>query len=419
MKYIILVMLGLFVSLSVIAQQSLTLDSCIQAAYNHMLFDEQSKLIEEGRGYAIEGNQYLNFPGLELNGTVTIQNEQLSIPIAIPGFTAPEAPLNFNRLLINFNQAIYNGNLAAKKKLIDSLAFDEQHQLLEIEKVKIKSQVIGVYATLLIIGTNQKILQGHVSVLDKKYAQLKGAVEAGVSTNFKLQILEAERLQLQQRMDELVYNEQSLLSVLSNYTGLDLSSNMELVMPAPELSLTTLLNRPELLLFDTKKDGLEAKKALVANSRLPYVGLFGSVGLGNPGYNVFDTSIRPMAMGGLVVKWSVWDWSKTKSEKAQLVVGQSLLDQQRGRAELAFERELIKQLSEVEKYQKLLASDEAIIEAQKMVSISMSSELSNGTATASDYTSQLNIESSAKLNKELHLIQKMLAILTYNTIKGN
>ena len=419
MKRVKLVTLGIIMSIYAHAQQPVTLDGCIEVSYVHLLFDEQSQQIEEGRDYANEGSKYLNLPGLELSGTSTIQNEQLSIPIAIPGFTAPEAPLNFNRLLINFNQAIYNGHMASKKRLIDSLAFDEQVQALEMEKIKIKSQVIGVYATLLMVRTNQEILKGHVGVIDKKYDQLKGAVNAGVSTKSKLQILEAERLLLQQRRDELVYNEQSLLNVLSNYTGLVLTTDMELAMPNPELNLSAALNRPELVLIDAKKEGLGAKKALVGNARLPYVGVFGSVGLGNPGYNVFDNSIRPMAMAGLVVKWNIWDWSKTKSEQAQLVVGQSLLEQQRGRTEMVFERELIKQLSEVEKYQKLLASDEAILEAQKIVTASMSSELSNGTATASDYTSQLNTELSTKLNKELHQIQQMLAILMYNTIKGN
>lgn len=190
-------------------------------------------------------------------------------------------------------------------------------------------------------------------------------------------------------------------------------------MPSPEMDAEGALNRPELALLDTKMQGLEAKETLAATARLPYIGVFGTFGLGYPGYNIFDNSISPMALGGIAIKWNIWDWNKTKNEKAQLVVGRSVLQQQRNRTELAFERELIKQQSEVDKYQKLMTSDDAIIEAQSKVSSSMSSELSNGTATASDYTAQLNDESSAKLNKELHKIQLMLAILTYNTLKGN
>lgn len=419
MKRFTLFILCILSSVSVQSQNLITLDSCINAAYANLEFNVQSGYITEARTYAIEGNNHYNLPSLELNGNATIQNEQITLAIPVPGFDGPEVPLNFNRILINFNQTIYNGNLASKRKLIDSLQYDEQQQSLEIEKVKIKSQVIGVYATLLVVRTNRAILIGHVNVLDKKYNQLKGAVEGGVAKKSKLQILEAEQLSLAQRMTELSYNEYALISTLNNYTGLTINITSQLEMPTPALSSTTEIERPELVLIDTKIEGLTAKYDLAGNGRLPYVGLFGSFGVGYPGYNIFDPTIRPMALGGVVIKWNIWDWNKTNNDKAQIVIGQSLLKQQRSRTVLAFERELIKQHSEVAKYQNLISTDDQIIEAQNKVSLSMSSELINGTATASDYTSQLNTQSAAKLNKELHQIQLMMAILTYNILKGN
>lgn len=414
-----LVMLGIVLSVSTYAQDHITLDSCITAAYANLEFSAQSGYIDEARTHAMDANKVYNLPSFELNGNATIQNEQIAIAIPVPGFEAPEAPLNFNRLLVNFNQTIYNGNLAAKKKLIDSLSYDEHQQAVEIEKLKIKSQVIGVYSTLLVVRTNQAILIGHINVLDKKYNQLLAAVEGGVSTRSKLQILAAEQLSLKQRMTELSYNEYALLATLNNYTGLTINVTTQLEMPTPELSSSTEIFRPELILIDTKIEGLKAKNELANNTRLPYIGLFGSLGAGYPGYNIFDPSVRPMAMGGVVVKWNIWDWNKTNNDKAQIVIGQSLLHQQRSRTVLAFERQIIKQQSEVAKYQKLITTDDEIIEAQGKVSKSMSSELMNGMATASDYTAQLNNESMAKLNKELHQIQLMMAILTYNTLKGN
>lgn len=414
-----LVMLGIVLSVVCYAQDHITLDSCISSAYTNLEFESQFDNINEARTHAMEGNNHYNLPSIDITGNASIQNEQITITIPVPGFDAPEAPLNFNRLLINFNQSIYNGNLAAKKKLIDSLSYDEQQQAAEIEKLKIKSQVIGVYSTLLVVRTNQVILIGHIKVLDKKYNQLLAAVEGGVSTRSKLQILAAEQLNLKQRMTVLSYNEYALIATLNNYTGLAINVTIKLKMPTPEISSSTEIFRPELILIDTKIEGLKAKNELANNGRLPYVGLFGSIGAGYPGYNIFDPTVRPMAMGGIVIKWNIWDWNKTNNDNAKIVIGQSLLQQQRSRAVLAFERELIKQRSEIAKYQQLITTDDAIIEAQAKVSKSMSSELMNGMATASDYTAQLNNESMAKLNKELHQIQLMMAILTYNTLKGN
>ncbi len=414
-----LILGSILISMASYGQDQITLDSCINAAYLNLEFNTQAGYINEGRTHAMDGNNHYNLPTFEVNGNASIQNEQISIPIAIPGFEAPVAPLNVNRVLINFNQTIYNGNLAAKKKVIDSLQYDEQLQAMEIDKVKIKSQVIGVYATVLVVQTNMEILDGHIKVLEKKYQQLKGAVEGGVSTKSKLQVLEAERLKLQQRKTELSFNESSLLNTLNNFTGLALTTETEFYKPSPTLSHSQIITRPELLLLDSKLEGLKAKYELAGNARLPYIGLFGSFGVGYPGYDIFNPDVRPMAMAGVAIKWKIWDWNKTNNDRAQLVIGQSIIQQHRSRAELAFERELIKQRSEVNKYTQLIETDDAIIIAQENVSKSISSELMNGTATASDYTSQLNTESSAKLNKELHQIQLMLAILTYNTLKGN
>jgi outer membrane protein TolC len=414
-----IIFLSFLLPVSSWAQHSITLDSCLNAAYENLAFSTQASYINEGRAYAMEGNNHYNLPSFELNANASIQNEQISIPVDIPGFEIPVAPLNFNRVLVNFNQTIYNGNLAAKKKVIDSLQYDEQLQSLEIDKIKIKSQVTGVYVTLMVVKTNQGILEGHIQVLEKKYAQLKGAVEGGVSTKSKLHVLAAERLKLKQRSTELAFNETAMLSTLNNYTGLSLTTQAEFTMPVPQMAVSASINRPELILLDTKLNGLKAKSDLAGNARLPYVGLFGSLGVGYPGYDIFNPDVRPMAMAGLVIKWNIWDWNKTNNDRAQLVIGQSILQQQKSRAELAFERELIKQKAEVDKYQQLIATDDEIIEAQEQVSKSISAELVNGTATASDYTSQLNIESAAKLNKELHHIQLILATLTYNTLKGN
>ena len=145
---IYIILLGVLLSLNSMAQKRITLDSCISAAYQNLEFNIQSEYINQGRTQAMEGSNHYNLPNFELNANATIQNEQIAFTIPVAGFDVPEAPLNFNRLLVNFNQTIYNGNLASKKKLIDSLSYDEQQQSVEIDKMKIKSQVIGVYATI-------------------------------------------------------------------------------------------------------------------------------------------------------------------------------------------------------------------------------------------------------------------------------
>ena len=142
-KYVIILLLS-GLSISNAQSQTVSLDSCIEWAYQNQKFAENHATIRQSQALVIENDGKMNLPSLILDGTASYQNENITIVTPpVPGFESPNVPLNFNRLLINFNQTIYNGRLTAHKKSIDSLSYDSKAYQIEVDKAQIKSKITG------------------------------------------------------------------------------------------------------------------------------------------------------------------------------------------------------------------------------------------------------------------------------------
>jgi hypothetical protein len=80
---------------------------------------------------------------------------------------------------------------------------------------------------------------------------------------------------------------------------------------------------------------------------------------------------------------------------------------------------LANQNEQMNKLKAILETDREMVELRKEISKSANSKFENETTTTSDYIRELQAETMAKLNFELHKIQLNEAKEKYNLIKGN
>ena len=146
MKNILTITLLLISQLSW-SQSSVSLDSCINWAYDHFAYEKQALAYRESAELADKNVRKNWTPKFVLDANATYQNEniELALPENIPGFESPTVPLNFNRVLINFNQAIYDGSVTANQRKLEESKYSILEQKIETEKIQVKSKVTGVY----------------------------------------------------------------------------------------------------------------------------------------------------------------------------------------------------------------------------------------------------------------------------------
>ena len=413
----VFLLLGVFASSN--GQSVLTLDSCINQAYRNFEFNKQVEYTNQVTEANVAGIKKNYLPTLDLNAMATYQNEQISIPLALPlpGFEAPVAPLNINTALLTLRQWIYDGSMTHNQRLIQEASGNVQLQEIGVQKLEVKNSVMQLYFSVLLQEKQEEILKDKASVLKSRLKEVDAAVESNVLLASDRDVLKAEIVQLKQRITEVEFGRKASISGLSQLLGIEISPETKFIQPQAELIASTDLSmRPDVRLMDYQMNLLEAQKGMIKSSYLPKIGVFADGGFGYPGYNIFKDEVSPMAKVGLSLQWHIFDWNKGSTQRQTIDLSQKIirLKQDRLKTQVGVQRET--QQSQIEKARQLMVNDQELVDLYTSISAAYSAQLENGTITSADYIQQLNKEQEARTNLELHKLQLLIATLNYNTI---
>lgn len=421
MKRLIIISVLALLGMGLHAQEIIALDTCIAHAYQKLEFEQMSQSYSESAELAKKNVSNNWYPKLVLDGSFTYQNENINIPLEspVPGFVAPVAPLNINRLVVNISQTIYDGSVSSGLKKVEEAKYNTYQKQVEIDKIQAKAKVTQLFVSANLMDANILILKDKKIIVEKRLEVLKKAADAGATPLINVKMLEAEIMQLDQILLEAMYSSKSMRASLSELTGLDISDSTILEMPNPTLVHSNdVSQRAEIQLMDAQMQSMDAQSDFSGSNRLPKISAFASLGAGSPGYDIFKDEIAPMAMVGLKLNWSIWDWNKTSNQKQVLTINKSVIQNKKSQATTQFISELRTQEIEIEKLTQLLAQDEDVIRIREEITLIKAVELENGTITSTEYLNELNKENEAKLNLELHQLKLVLAKLNYLIIQG-
>jgi outer membrane protein TolC len=211
----------------------------------------------------------------------------------------------------------------------------------------------------------------------------------------------------------------SLLRILSSLTGKEIDISTEFILPPQTGELTNELLRPEIQLFNLRKEQLAAGLKVVESKRLPKAFGFATLGYGNPpGSNFFKNAFAPYCVIGAGVKWNIFDWNNAKNEKQLISLQQGIIENRKIDLTDNLKRLLESKNAEIVSLKALIETDSELITLRKRITASAESQYENGTITATEYLNELNSERQALINFEIHKINLSLARIEYLNISG-
>ena len=181
----------------------------------------------------------------------------------------------------------------------------------------------------------------------------------------------------------------------------------------------SLINRPELRLFEAQQRAIEAQSRLVADKTLPNFNLFFRGGVGAPGLNMLDNNPAAYYITGLRLSWNISSFYTNNREKSILKLNQQSVLVQKDAFLFNTSLSMNQQDVEIQKMENLIKSDREIIQLRSRIKETTKNQLENGTTTANDYLIQLNAEDQARQTQILHRIQLLLAQYNHKTTTGN
>tara|TARA_R110002111_G_scaffold83699_2_gene131421 strand:- start:265 stop:1515 length:1251 start_codon:yes stop_codon:yes gene_type:complete len=415
MKQLVLILL-LLIGWSSVAQKSITLEECYQLVTENYPLAKQSKLLDAQNKLDAEVIATSKLPQLSLDAQATYQSDVIEFPLAMSGIE----PLNKDqyRATVSVNQLIYNGGATEASLDLKSAQLKTKQKQVEVSLYQLKQQLNQLYFSVLLAQESQLLLKSKKAQLEAKLKEVQSGIKYGVILPTSDKILEAELLKISQQFNALESNKATLIETLSSLISQSLHASTKFQKPFVETQLQTELVRPELELFQLKKDEIENSEKLLSKQNAPKLLGFATGGYGNPGLNMLDNSFQGFYTVGVKVNWNIFDWNANKKQRESLAINKDFIENETEIFKLNTNIALNQQKKEIDKIETFIISDLEIINLRKEVLKSADSQLKNGVITSSAYITELTNLYEDENTLVKHKIQLQLAKASYNVIKG-
>lgn len=415
MKHITLILI-LLMSLSSKAQQSITLEECYDLVTKNYPLAKQVKLLAAQNKLDLDVISTSKLPQLSLDAQATYQSDVIQFPLAMSGIE----PLNKDqyRATVSVNQLIYNGGATDASLQLKTTQLKTKQKQVEVSLYQLKQQINQLYFSVLLAQESQLLLNVKQAQLEAKLKEVQSGIKYGVILPSSDKILQAELLKISQQFNALESNKTSLVQTLSSLISQPLNASTTFQKPLLDTPLQTELTRPELELFQLKKEEIENSETLLSKQNAPKLLGFATGGYGNPGLNMLDNSFQTFYTVGVKVNWTVFDWKANKKQRQSLAINKDFIENETEIFKLNTNIALHQQQKEIDKIETFITSDLEIINLRKDVLKSADSQLKNGVITSSAYITELTNLYEDENTMVKHNIQLQLAKANYNVIKG-
>ena len=412
----LIVIFAILITLPSVAQQSITLEQCYQLVTENYPLAKQTQLLDAQNKLDKEVVSTSKLPQLSLDAQATYQSDVIEIPIPNAGIE----PLNKDqyRATLSVNQLIYNGGATDATLDLKSAQLKTKQKQVEVSLYQLKQQINQLYFSILLVQESELLLNAKKEQLEVKLKEVQSGIKYGVILPSSDKVLEAELLKLSQQFKELVSNKASLIATLSSLISKPLNDSVVFQNPLVETDLQTDLARPELELFQLKKEEITTSENVLSKQNAPKLLGFATGGYGNPGLNMLDNSFQPFYTVGVKLNWNVFDWNSNKKQRESLAINKDIVENETEIFKLNTNIQLNQQQKEIDKIEEFIASDLEIINLRKEVLKSTDSQLKNGVITSSAYITELTNLYEDENTLVKHKIQLQLAKANYNVIKG-
>jgi outer membrane protein TolC len=428
MKRKILILLILIIPWSSItrAQKILALKDCYDLAISN------SALSGEKEAYSsislLKDNNLSKgwLPTLDANGSILYNSSVIdmssalgSLPIAGIADAIKPLPHEQYKITVDINQVIYDGGAIKGSRALEKTDLRLNEKQTETDLYKLRGQINSYYFNLLLLSRQKELLKNYLELITKRISAMNSALNNGVIIRSDIDVLTAEKIKLEQQLTENEIRKVSLLKILSGLIGREIDAATDFILPPYTGETAIELSRPELQLFDLRKEQLAAGMKVIESKRMPKAFGFATLGYGNPpGSNFFKDEFAPYYILGAGIKWNIFDWNKVKNEKKMVTLQQGIIENRKNDMSDNLKRLLESKNSEITSLKSLIETDNELITIRKKITASAESQYENGTITATDYLNEINSERQAAVNYEIHKINLALARIEYLNISG-
>lgn len=417
--------LFLFVSLSLLAQERVTLEECRAWARVHYPLIHQYGLIDQTEQYNLSNAAKSWLPQFAVHAQATYQSDVTQLPFdtekiasILPGFTMPTVSKDQYKITAELNQTIWDGGMVRSAREISRAEATASREQLEAEMYALVERVDQLYFGVLLqdeLLRQNELLQYELGV---NIERIDVMIRQGVANLSDRESLEVEVLKTQQNAVAIHSSRKAYLQMLAAFTGKSLDEAILERPLLPGFDRSIAINRPELKALDAQALLMDAQYKQLHAGLMPRLGAFVQGGYGRPGLNMLEDSFNPYYIAGLRFSWNLGNFYTVKDNRRKIETNIRSLALQRETFLFNTRLQLIGQDGEVQKIKEQIEADEEIIRLRSRIKRAAEVKLENGVISVSDLIREINAEDLAKQAAATRQVQYLLAVYRYEVMRG-
>lgn len=412
-----LFLVNCFLILSFFLHAQVTLEECQRKAKENYPLIRQQELIQKSETYLLSNLSKNYLPQISVGAKASYQSAVTELPVQIPGIQVKGQSKDQYQMQLEVNQTIWDGGVTSNKKALQRASREVDEQQLEVDLYPLEERVDNLFFGVLLLEEELRQNEALRRQLELNKQQVQACMNGGIANAADLDEVEVTILSALQQKDECTYSLKAYRSMLSLFTGEDLSK-VTFQKPAP-VSVSGEIDRPELSLLEARIGYLEEQKRGVNRELNPRLGAFVQGGYGRPGLNMLKREFEGYYIAGLRVSWNLSPFYTRKNTLHVLENSQQELRLNREAFLLNTRMDLSRQQEESDKQKKLMQHDDEIIRLRGNIRKASEVKLQNGTLNATDLMRDVLSEHQAYLQKFLHEIQWLKSLYQQKTLTNN
>jgi outer membrane protein TolC len=144
----------------------------------------------------------------------------------------------------------------------------------------------------------------------------------------------------------------------------------------------------------------------------------GRAGLGRPGLNPLGDEFGGYWLAGLQLDWSPWDWGRAGRERQALAIQQEIVATEEAAFTQAIRRGAVRDLATVDRLERALEADDAIIALRDGVLRETRLRFGEGVVTSAEFVDRETEALAARLARATHRVELAQARARFLTLVG-
>lgn len=401
-----------------IATAQTTLNDCQKwAAENYPLL-KRYELLQATTDYTVANINKGWLPQLSAGTQATLQSDVMSLPdrlksiMSQAGYNVKGLKKDQYKVAIDVSQTIYDGGSIKAAKQAARAEGEAKARQNDVDMFAIRGRVNNLFFGILLAEDKLRLNSDLQQLLLDNCRKLEAMVKGGTATKADLDAVKAEYLNARQQQVELSSAKNSYVRMLEIFTG----RQIEQPLKRPEATVPDNIStqRPELSLFNAQAKQLNARSAQLDAAIRPRLTLFAQGYYGYPGYNMFeDMFSHDWSLNGMIgmrLSWNISNLYTHKNEKRKLATAANEIENARDVFLFNNRLQTTQERMAVERYRRIMADDDEIIQLRTSVRLAAEAKLSHGIIDVNGLLQEITRENTARTQQSVHEIEMLKAI---------